>query len=69
MKSGSGVATKGNGTKITGQWYNDNLRGIASIKYRTGLTFTGEVRLEGKNSLVLSGHGQEVSVEGTTYEG
>lgn len=58
IKSGSGIATKLDGTKITGQWYNDHLRGIASIKYRSGLTYTGEVKLAAQNLLVLEGNGQ-----------
>lgn len=63
------MATKLDGTKITGQWYNDHLRGIASIKYRSGLTYTGEIQLGANNMLVLEGSGQEVTPEGTKYEG
>jgi hypothetical protein len=52
------VATKYDGTKITGQWYNDQIRGVACIKYRSGTSYTGEIKLGNKNNLILDGKGQ-----------
>lgn len=41
LKSGKGTVTKFDNTKISGQWYNDKVRGVASIKFRTGASYTG----------------------------